>query len=144
MENPANKKMKGPFRPEILGSANDLPESVQKFYARLNTAVHKVEMEDFAGLELDAYYDDFVSEMIIEFRTWLYGEELARQEVSYPAGWWQAFKFRWFPGFLKSVWPVEYETVVVEAKILYPLLRKKLSFPDEHHVLHVKKREHGD
>ena len=36
-------------------------------------------------------------------------------ELSFPADWWQALKERWFPGWMKARWPVEYKRYHVEA-----------------------------
>jgi hypothetical protein len=144
MENPANKKMGGPFRPDILKKLETDPPGLSRFVVAMVQRLSKEEIEDFVDPEMDWYYDAMYGELSLQFRSWLYGEQMARQEVSYPAGWWQAFKFRWFPGFLKSVWPVEYETVIMDAKILYPELRHKLSLPKEPHVMHIGKEKHSD
>lgn len=144
MENPANKKMEGPFRPDIMERIEEEPEGLSKFLLSVETMVSKGMIEDFVNPGMTWEYNPTVGLLALQFRSWLYGEEMARQEVKYPAGWWQAFKFRWFPGFLQNVWPVEYETWVIDTKILYPKLRHKLSFPDEPHVMHVEKRKQSE
>ena len=144
MENPANKKMKGPFRPDIMEKIEEHPEGLSQFLLSIETAVSKGMIEDFVNPDMDWKYNPVFDILQVQFRSWLYGEDMARQEVSYPAGWWQAFKFRWFPGWLEKVWPVEYETVVMDAKILYPKLRSRLNLPDEPHVLHVVKEEYSE
>jgi len=38
-------------------------------------------------------------------------------EVKYPSNWWQAFKERWLPKWLRRRFPVEYTTLAVEYKL---------------------------
>lgn len=54
------------------------------------------------------------NEMKAEIRFFLYGKEIKREieeTYSYPRDWWQAFKERWYPGFLKKQFPVKYRKV---------------------------------
>jgi hypothetical protein len=141
MKNPANKNMPGQVRPDIL-KKNQVPPEVKRFVINLSNYISKEEIhQSFIGPEIDWHYDEILELLSLQFSSWLYGEELATQIVSYPAGWWQAFKFRWFPGWLENIWPVEYEVVVIEASALYPKLRHKLSLPEEEHVLHIKRED---
>ena len=55
MENPANKKMKGPFRPEIMKRVEEEPEGLSKFLLSIETHVSKEFIEDF----VDRFGDDF-------------------------------------------------------------------------------------
>jgi len=68
---------------------------------------------------------------------YLWGEEVAHEEVSYPKDWWQAFRERWIPKWILGRFPVEYRTVVMDAKLIYPKLRPSL--PKEPHFLIINK-----
>jgi hypothetical protein len=57
----------------------------------------------------------------------VWGRELQRQEVKYPANWWEAVKDRWLPAWAKGRWPVRYRVVTLTARELYP----RLAFPPE-------------
>jgi hypothetical protein len=50
----------------------------------------------------------------------IYGQTLEKVEVRYPDGWWQAFKDRWFPGWLKRWRPVRWKYHKLEARALWP------------------------
>ena len=45
------------------------------------------------------------------------GEEV---RIEYPADWWQAFKERWFAGWMLKRWPVRYSETVLQLAELYP------------------------
>ena len=106
MENPANKKMKGPLRPELLERSETEPAGLSRFILGISHSLSAQEIEGFVAPEIDWVYDAVYEQLNLVFRSWLYGEEMAKQEVSYPAGWWQAFKFRWFPG-LRLPWKLK-------------------------------------
>jgi hypothetical protein len=79
-------------------------------------------------------FEDFLADIfVVKMKALLWGELAKREEATYPADWWQAFKDRWFPAWAKRRWPVGYVTVVLDARILYPEL--KISLPDQPHVL---------
>ena len=58
--------------------------------------------------------------------------------VSYPADWWQAFKDRWFPTWVKRRWPVKMVTKTIQARELYP---KEKLIPGAEIRLHVFDRD---
>lgn len=70
---------------------------------------------------LDFMTDDIAVRVVQ--RVW--GRELQRQEVKYPANWREAVKDRWLPGWAKKRWPVRYRVVMLTARELYP----RLAFP---------------
>lgn len=55
-------------------------------------------------IELESYIHGMVRERLIIHRKW-------------PKTWWDAFKERWFPGWAKSRWPVEYERIDVDERL---------------------------
>lgn len=48
------------------------------------------------------------------------GTTMERVVVRHPSDWWQAFKERWFPRWMKRRWPVRMTIVEVEKAGLYP------------------------
>ena len=81
--------------------------------------------------------EQLVDIMVIRAKGFLWGEDVAREEVSYPRDWWQAFKKRWAPSWFLARWPIENTTVVMDAKLIYPKLR--ISLPKEPHVITISK-----
>jgi hypothetical protein len=73
-------------------------------------------------IALQKVVDARVGAVILQFRARVAGERLKREEVRYPADWWQAFKDRWFPMWAKRRWPVRHSVVVLEARGLYPMM----------------------
>ncbi len=80
------------------------------------------------------WYTDMLTIRIIQS---VYGEEVKKKEVTYPADWWQAFKERWFPERLKTISPVEYRTEVMSASAIYP----HVSAPELSHQIVITKRD---
>lgn len=76
-------------------------------------------------LKVKQFVDIMVDQIILSFQIALAGETLLKQEWRYPASWWQHLKERWFPRWAKRRWPVQYETIRIDAKAVYP----KISMP---------------
>lgn len=53
-------------------------------------------------------------------------ESVRRVEWSMPADWWQAFKDRWFKGWLLRKYPVKYKVMSFDVKCVYPYFRPAL------------------
>ena len=70
---------------------------------------------------LDAMTDDIAVRVVQS----VWGRNLQRQEVRWPATWWEAVKERFLPAWAKERWPVRYRVVTLTARELWPLL----SFP---------------
>lgn len=51
---------------------------------------------------------------------WLLGTPKESEQVSYPTTWWDAFKARWFPRWLRRFFPVAMTTVCMERYCVYP------------------------
>lgn len=78
--------------------------------------------------EVTVETDKFIADMLlVGLRGFIWGRTL--EDVKIPADWWQAFKDRWFPGWLKSKFPVRHMQVLE----LYP----KTPLQSEC-VLHIK------
>jgi nuclear transport factor 2 (NTF2) superfamily protein len=91
----------------------------------------KVEINTMLKFSLD--------EMAIRITQEVYGREMDRIEVRYPADWWQAFKERWFPTWAKERWPVRETVVDMVARELYP----HVSAPQWEHTLSLYRHERG-
>ena len=77
----------------------------------------------------EAHFDHFLKSWILTVRTSIYGERL--REIIYPVTWWDAFKERFFPLWLKARFPVRHQRWTIAA--MYPCV----SLPREQHVLRV-------
>jgi len=69
----------------------------------------------------------------VSVRGFIWGEPLQKKTIRAPSNWWQHFKERWFPGWAKRRWPVQYRVEILEAHALYP----KVSFPDSPHAIRI-------
>ena len=88
-------------------------------------------------------FDDSVSVEIFykpifdQWKMLLVRQALAEKVWEYPATWWDAFKDRWFPNWLKDRYPVEY----IHISAVYPELLKRVSLPKEPFYLVDDRRE---
>jgi len=60
--------------------------------------------------------DDFIARC----RQWFLGTPSVVEQVTFPATWWDAFKERWFPLWLRRLSPVSFRTVRMERFCAYP------------------------
>jgi len=72
-------------------------------------------------------WDSMLHAVLIQVDGFVWARELSRQEVRYPADWWQAFKRRWMPAFILRRWPVRETIVTVHAKAFYPTMRYEVA-----------------
>lgn len=95
------------------------------------------------GTELlrpDVDITQILGEWVITATGRLLGQrDMMEQEVRFPADWWQAFKERWFRGWLLERFPVKYTVVYITVDAVYPELHKKIKMPDEPHRLIINK-----
>lgn len=68
--------------------------------------------------------NDIYDHLVFRLHVYVFGEDLGIKEISYPANWWEAFKDRWFPDWLKHRFPVRFQTERWCAKSLYPHLKR--------------------
>lgn len=81
-------------------------------------------------------YESFVNDdIMMRIKGFVWAEQAQRQEVQYPANWWQAFKERWFPAWLLERWPVEHKKHIFDVKCVYPNFRPSL--PEQDYCLHL-------
>jgi hypothetical protein len=72
-----------------------------------------------------------INAMAVRMTAHVASQVLVDREVKYPATWFQHFKKAWFPAFLLSKYPVQYTTVRLVAKALYP----DIALPDQRSVI---------
>ncbi len=104
---------------------------------RLGAAVALAEEFLVDDVRVEQRFD--VLRMYVRGHVWGEAESVRRQEVSYPADWWQAFKARWFPRWLLRRFPVRHRTVVLDVRAIYPEFRPAL--PDQEARLVITRRE---
>lgn len=92
--------------------------------------------EEMLATSIDVYKDlDLLTRSVFYgFRVKILGEQL--DVITYPADWWQAFKERWFPAWLKAKFPPQYTRYEVQAQ--YP----RMAIPEQG-VLRVYKLENA-
>lgn len=74
------------------------------------------------------YDQDYV---VLTVRQRVLAQAMDKVMVYYPATWWDGFKARHFPGWLKAVFPVENASIEFDVRAYYP----RIALPhDEHHV----------
>jgi len=75
-------------------------------------------------------------ELVLRVVQEIWGRELSRVDVEWPADWWQAVKERWLPAWAKGRWPVKMRGACLVARELYP----KMAMPDMGPLLRLDKR----
>lgn len=106
-----------------------------RYYFR--RAIRAAEVPQLGDARLEVFLDREISNLVFQFEFQLtskvLGERSIALSVSYPDGWWNALKERWFPRWLlRLVGPVRYrcESVVqtVESLLLFPDLPVPASY----------------
>lgn len=72
-------------------------------------------------------------EMVVRVHQDIFGQQVKKLTISYPADWWQALRERWFPAWWLARWPVRKVTHTVDVKALYP----DFALPGHRHVMHM-------
>lgn len=72
-----------------------------------------------SDLEITLLKDNVFNEMIFALKTYVLGlaDERIRIYKEWPENWWEAFKDRWFPTWLKNKYPVRYDHIMVDQAI---------------------------
>ena len=58
--------------------------------------------------------------LVIAIKGYVYGEHKDGVVISYPDGWWQAFRQRWFPAWVLKGRPVKMVTRDIKFRVIYP------------------------
>lgn len=107
------------------------------------TEYTEVALERFKRCAISYLADDFaipakirlsLEECAATIRQDIFGKQLEKVDVKYPADWWQAVKDRWFPEWAKRRWPVQYKRHFIDAKALYPTIP---DVPGHQHYLNI-------
>jgi len=73
------------------------------------------------------YQYDFIYDQVEMYMTgFLIGERLPDITVSYPKDWWEAFKDRWFPKWLRKRYPIILQNHTLSRSVVYPDLKVSL------------------
>jgi len=82
---------------------------------------------------LDATFDvrETADRLVATMRTQMFGEQSAVKRVVFPRDWKEAFKARWFPDWALKRWPIVYEVVTFDAKILAPRAALNVAIPPD-------------
>lgn len=86
------------------------------------------------AVDVDVILDRVAESVVYHFTYRVLGEMLDHVEAHYPATWWEHVKARFAPQWFLDRWPVEYASVTLQARALYP----KISLPDA--VIDFEKR----
>ncbi len=93
---------------------------------KLHFAITKKIKEEFWGNVRVYENDDMMGSVFQTFVFEMAGKELKTYRISYPVNWWEAFKDRWFPTWMKNRWPVQERTHTINLKVVYPKLKLPL------------------
>jgi hypothetical protein len=79
-------------------------------------------------------------DILLQVRGFVWAQELPQfqKDVSFPTNWMEAFRERWFPGWAKKRWPIQYRHVVLSAKAIYPKFKPSL---DKRFSIHTFQQE---
>jgi hypothetical protein len=74
-------------------------------------------------VELRTVVEPTIDAMVFQLSTWLYGQVIKDETVSWPLNWREAFKERWFPDWALRKWPVLYAYHHFKLTEVYPTIR---------------------
>lgn len=103
---------------------------------KLRIGLQEIISSELLGTELDLE-EYLAGHLLLKLRGYIWSETLDEWKAEYPADWWQAFKERWFSGWVLKRWPVVYIRKHVKLKVLYP--EYKVAMPDDTHRLTLMK-----
>ena len=84
----------------------------------------------FNELVSNAQYS-IIGDMVVVGASWSAMARKAKDAVSFPADWWEAFKERWFPSWALARWPVvrrEFRAQEILPAVAWPSNYGKLSY----------------
>jgi len=73
----------------------------------------------------------FADETVVMIQEIVAGEYVHAPAVTYPSGWFEAVKEHFLPAWAKKRWPVVYNQVEWEVRVIYP----QLSLPHDKHAI---------
>lgn len=99
--------------------------TLKKLEWSLQHKLSRITLDNFKP-DVDVYIDQVTEDIAISVRDYIWKEDLLPVEVSWPSDWWQAFKDRWFPAWLKKRYPVQLDGRKFSFHICYPDYRPSL------------------
>ena len=112
---------------------------LEKFTASAFTIISKELADELAtapDLNVSAATGLVCNDLVAIMKLHIWGQQLDKVDVKYPANWKEAFREEYFPKFLLKRFPVKYTTKTIDVKVLYP----KIALPNEKHVVNVTRR----
>jgi len=98
------------------------------------------------GMFLDGFYDNLQLEYMLDQlslrwtkRSW--AESMGVFNVKFPYNWIQAFKDRFFKGWLRRKFPIKYKIINLEAAMVFPNYKPSLDLQDPGSFPHIQPLE---
>jgi len=97
---------------------------------------HLISKHELLNTSSEVWLDNILNSIVVSLKQYIPKHELKEINHSYPKDWFQAFKERYYPKFILKYYPVEYTTIKLVVKDLYP----DIALPDNNpHVVLYKK-----
>lgn len=123
-----------------MKSFNIQQERTAIFQIAANKVLSERELVYLTNAELTERLSFETQQLILGFRAWIlkgeHPEERYSRTIEYPQDWWEHFKARWFPSWLKKRFPVRYHKDVIETHRSGPIYvcpHSNYKFPDKRH-----------
>ena len=99
---------------------------LKKVKYAIGFSIEKEMIDDMMSADLELLIEKRCKALSFSLRASLFSQHLGSVSVTYPADWWQHFKQRWFPRWLKKRCPVKETVVTHNINALYPKLKPRL------------------
>ena len=115
---------------------------LERLRATAQTYIPRELAEDFANepdVEVSGFGSFLKQHVCLEVRQTVVGQgPYSYPTAKYPQDWKEAIKLRFAPAWFLDRWPVKWETVTFDARIVYP----KIALPhDKHHIAVIVRKE---
>ena len=84
------------------------------------TLRERINKDLFSRASFDIVEDVIMDTLTLELKVNVFAEHVGRNICEFPENWWQAFKDRWFPVWLKKLSPVRMTRFTVDVHCAYP------------------------
>ncbi len=106
---------------------------LEKTRFRVSEAIANRDWGSIQDVRASVNFPHNMDALCITLYAWVYGEHPKEYSTTYPADWWEAFKDRWFPQWLKDRYPIVRTTFRVRADLVYHDFKPQM--PNEPHKL---------
>ena len=79
-----------------------------------------LDKEFMVSVDFSMHTSFLTDNLVMRVRGFVWAEEIDVVDIRYPRDWWQAFKERWFPRWLRTRYPVEYKEHHVDFMAKFP------------------------